>query len=68
MAEAVKRAVGFEGEIIFDNSKPDGTPRKLLDSTRIQATGWKPSIALNEGLKTTYQTFLEETLDDTVRS
>lgn len=68
LAEAVKRAVGFEGEITFDDSKPDGTPRKLLDSTRIQATGWKPSIALNEGLKTTYQTFLEETQDDTIRS
>ena len=57
LAEMVKDAVGFEGDIVFDSSKPDGTPRKLLNTSRMQALGWVPSIALIDGLKDTYDWF-----------
>lgn len=58
LAETVAEAVGFEGELVFDASKPDGTPRKLVDTTRLQALGWQPKVDLKEGLKTTYQWYL----------
>jgi GDP-L-fucose synthase len=51
--------VGFEGEIVHDLSKPDGTPRKLMSADRIRGLGWKPSIALEEGVRATYAWFLE---------
>ena len=54
LAETVRTAVGFEGEIVYDRSKPDGTPRKLLDTTRLTALGWRPSISLAEGIAATY--------------
>lgn len=57
LAELVKKTVGFEGEIIMDASKPDGTMRKLTDISRIKALGWKPKITLEEGLKETYWWF-----------
>ncbi len=66
LAQAVKEAVGYEGKLTFDTSKPDGTPRKLLDSTRIQASGWNPVISLQDGLKTTYNNFLEASEGQTV--
>lgn len=59
LANLVKEIVGFTGEIVFDEGKPDGTPRKLLDSSRINAMGWVPKITLREGIETTYQWFLE---------
>jgi len=59
LARLIKEVVGFAGEIVFDDSKPDGTPRKLLDSSRINSMGWKPRITLKEGIETTYQWFLE---------
>lgn len=59
LAETVKAAVGFEGEIVFDDSKPDGTPRKLLDSGRLQGLGWTPKIDLRTGIEDTYQWFLD---------
>ena len=59
LAEIVKETVGFEGELKFDLSKPDGTPRKLLDVTKLNAAGWTAKINLEEGVKTTYQWFLE---------
>jgi GDP-L-fucose synthase len=59
LAELVREVVGFEGKIVFDRSKPDGMPRKLMDSSRITALGWKPSIALQEGTRATYRWFLE---------
>lgn len=68
LAELVKRAVGFQGKIVFDTSKPDGTPRKILDCARLQASGWKPGISLEEGLHHTYETFLEETRAQRVRA
>jgi len=59
LIEMIKSAVGFKGETEFDTSKPDGTPRKLLNSEKIQALGWSPNISLQEGLKSTYQWYLE---------
>ena len=57
MAETVKRVVGFNGELVFDTSKPDGPPRKLLDVSRLKAMGWEYTISLEEGLASTYQWF-----------
>ena len=53
MAKLVKEIVGFEGEIILDKSKPDGTPRKLMDITKLSNLGWSPSIKLNDGIRIT---------------
>ncbi|HVT02772.1 MAG TPA: GDP-L-fucose synthase [Thermoanaerobaculia bacterium] len=55
LALLIKEVVGFEGEIVFDETKPDGTPRKLLDVARIHALGWKASIPLREGLQKTHE-------------
>ena len=63
LAEAVVETVGFEGTLTFDSSKPDGTPRKLLDTSRLTALGWQPQTSLREGLATTYQWFLSHTDD-----
>ena len=59
LAEQLSRVVGFQGTLTFDSSKPDGTPRKLLDVTKIHALGWKHSIDLPTGLQTTYEWYLE---------
>jgi GDP-L-fucose synthase len=59
LAELIRKVVGFEGEIKWDSSKPDGTPRKLLDVTRLEALGWKAQISLDEGIRKTYQWFIE---------
>jgi GDP-L-fucose synthase len=58
LAELVRDIVGFDGKLVFDTSKPDGTPRKLLDVSRLGALGWKPRIALRDGLAATYDWFL----------
>lgn len=58
VSELIKKVVGFEGEILFDPSKPDGNPRKLLDSRKINSLGWNSKVELNEGLETTYDWFL----------
>lgn len=57
LAELIQTTVGFNGEIEWDSSKPDGTPRKLLDVSRITALGWKPQISLEEGISSTYEWF-----------
>ncbi len=67
VAQLIKKIVDYNGEINFDTSKPDGTPRKLLDSKRIFTTGWQPQISLEEGLVRTYQNFLEEQVAGTLR-
>ncbi len=54
MAELMKKTVGFEGELIFDSTKPDGTPRKVVDSSRLRSYGWSPKYNLESGLKQTY--------------
>lgn len=59
LAELIAEVVGFNGEIIYDTSKPDGTPRKLLDVSRLFALGWRPKTPLREGLIATYRWFLE---------
>lgn len=59
LAETVMEAVGFKGEIVFDTSKPDGTPRKLLDVSRMKALGWQARIGLKDGIRSTYASFLE---------
>ena len=58
LAETVKEVIGFEGELEWDTSKPDGTPRKLMDSSRINALGWQPKVDLREGIARAYQDFL----------
>jgi GDP-L-fucose synthase len=59
LAQTIAKVVGFEGEIQFDTSKPDGTPRKLLDVTRINSLGWSSSMPLNTGIELTYRWYLE---------
>jgi GDP-L-fucose synthase len=58
LAELICDVVGFDGELTWDATKPDGTPRKLLDVTKLRALGWKPSIPLRDGIAQTYQWFL----------
>jgi len=57
LASLVAKVVGFEGAIVYDSSKPNGTPRKLMDSSRLFAAGWKPSVALEEGVAMAYADF-----------
>jgi GDP-L-fucose synthase len=59
LAELVKEIVGFEGDIVFDTDKPDGTPRKLLDTSRMDGLGWRAKISLREGITQTYDWFRE---------
>ncbi|OVA03862.1 NAD-dependent epimerase/dehydratase [Macleaya cordata] len=59
LAEIVKEVVGFEGELVWDSTKPDGTPRKLMDSSKLAALGWAPKISLKDGLVDTYKWYLE---------
>jgi GDP-L-fucose synthase len=60
LAEKIREAVGARVEIVYDRAKPDGTPQKLLDIGLIKSLGWQPRLSLAEGLKTTYQAFLEK--------
>ncbi len=59
LAELVREAVGYEGALEWDSSQPDGTPRKLLDSSRLLALGWKPRVHLREGIAATYRWYQE---------
>src|SRR6185369_15369049 len=59
LARLVQEVVGFQGDIKFDSSKPDGTPRKLADSSRLHALGWRHRIELRDGIRDTYQWFLK---------
>ena len=67
LARLVMKTVGYEGELTFDASKPDGTPRKLTDISKITATGWAPRIAIEEGVSMAYQSFLDEQAAGTLR-
>ncbi len=62
LAKKIKAVVGYTGEIQFDTTKPDGTPRKLVDVTKLNSLGWKAKISLDEGLKKAYQWYLENEL------
>lgn len=59
LAQRIARVVGYEGEIVTDSTKPDGTPRKLLDVTKLSGLGWRAKIGLDEGLAETYRWFVE---------
>ena len=59
LTEMVCAVVGFEGRVEFDSSKPDGTPRKLLDVTRMTALGWRAQVDLRSGIEDTYAWFLQ---------
>jgi GDP-L-fucose synthase len=61
LAALVKQIVGFQGEIVWDSSKPDGTPRKLMDVSKLHGLGWHHKIALEDGIKLAYQDFLKLT-------
>ncbi len=67
LANLIKKIVGFEGEITFDFTKPDGTPRKLMDVTKLHAKGWKHSIELEDGIRLAYQDFLSKAENVAVR-
>ena len=58
LAMMIKEIVGFKGEIVYDRTKPDGTPRKLLDISRLKQLGWQAKISLEQGIKQTYQSYL----------
>jgi GDP-L-fucose synthase len=58
LAEQVRRVVGFEGGVVYDRSKPDGTPRKLMDVSRLSAAGWTARTPLDTGLRTAYSEFV----------
>lgn len=58
LADTIRRVVGFQGALRFDTTKPDGTPRKLLDTTRLKELGWSPKIGLEAGIRSTYEWFL----------
>ena len=60
LARLVAKTIGFKGEIRTDPSQPDGTPRKLTDTTLIRSTGWAPKVELEHGIVSTYQCFLNE--------
>jgi GDP-L-fucose synthase len=64
LAEKIRDVVCPEAELRFDPSKPDGTPRKVLDTSKLNALGWKPSIELDAGLASTYAWFLEQVESD----
>ncbi|WP_445506278.1 GDP-L-fucose synthase family protein [Niallia sp. 03190] len=60
LAELIKKVIGYEGKIVFDPTKPDGTPRKLLDVSKLTNAGWKPKVDLEEGLRLTYEFYKDE--------
>lgn len=58
LAETIAEVVGYEGNLTFDSSKPNGTPKKLMDSSKLQSLGWEPKVALKQGIQMAYQDFL----------
>jgi GDP-L-fucose synthase len=63
LAGVIKDIVGFKGAIRYDRSRPDGTPRKLLDVSKLQALGWRPKISLRQGIEMTYRWYVENMSD-----
>jgi GDP-L-fucose synthase len=63
LAETVASVAGFQGELVFDTTKPDGTPRKLLDTSRLSSLGWKPKITLRAGIEGVYEWFKQHVAD-----
>jgi GDP-L-fucose synthase len=66
LAELIREVVGYEGGLVFDSSKPDGTPRKLLDVSRLRGLGWTATIPLREGVEQTYDWYLTHRAHPTV--
>jgi len=66
LAEMIGRVIGFGGEMVYDSSRPDGTPRKLLDVSKLLALGWKPSIGLEDGIRQTWRWYREHELATSV--
>ena len=64
LAKEIAEVVGFDGQITFDESKPDGTPRKLMDSSKIQSLGWRAATTLREGLRLAYEDFQRQPKED----
>jgi GDP-L-fucose synthase len=60
LSETIRRTIGYEGEIVFDPTKPDGTPRKLMNSQRLESMGWKAKVNLSDGLLISYKDFLSQ--------
>jgi dTDP-D-glucose 4,6-dehydratase len=60
LAEIIRTAVGFNGAIDFDPGKPDGTPRKLMDTAKLSSLGWQPAMGLEEGIRKTYEHFVKD--------
>lgn len=67
LARLIKQLIGYQGELTFDISKPDGAPRKLTDISKIKASGWSPKISIKQGVAMAYQSFLEEKAAGTLR-
>lgn len=67
LAEIIAETVGYEGKIVLDTSKPDGTPRKLCDTSLLRSLGWKPKYDIRSGVRSAYQDFLRELADGTAR-
>ena len=63
LSELIQKTVGHKGKIYWDNTKPDGTPRKLLDSSKLNSLGWKPLINLEDGIEATYNWYLKNLKD-----
>ena len=59
LADIIQKVVGHKGEVIWDDTKPDGTPKKLMDSSKLNAKGWSSTINLEKGIRTTYEWFLD---------
>ncbi|MAV04691.1 MAG: GDP-fucose synthetase, partial [Flavobacteriaceae bacterium] len=59
LAKKLKNIIGFDGELVIDESMPDGNPRKLLDSRKINKMGWKPTVDIDKGLESTYNWYKE---------
>ena len=68
LAELIAKKINFNGEIIWDSSKPDGTPKKLLNVSRINSLGWTAKISLHDGLRKTYESFKKDSLENNLRS
>ncbi len=67
LAELVSRIVGYAGRIVFDPAQPDGTPRKLMDVSRLAALGWQATTGIQDGVHRTYESFLEELQSNRLR-
>jgi GDP-L-fucose synthase len=67
LTETISRVIGFRGESVWDTSKPDGTPRKLMDSSRLFALGWKPGVPLEEGVRLAYEDFQQKLAAGVIR-